>query len=210
MSPLTAWSGWSGLAVDARAMCPVLQSWRRCPHDPMYQRAQFAVKTSRQPDDLGGSDRARKLGFDADLVGKGVATWIKCWTVSVTSTVPSPSTWMPPPSLTQQARYDSRHCGRQSSERSRPTGCFPFRPDVIAPAIEDPVNSTQHGGACVIQHEGGAEVAHPEFIHRAHLDQTRYGCRASPSGALPLEGSTTMVTVLEHGDAVRDSAVHAA
>ena len=57
-------------------------------------------QSAGKPDDVLGADRAREFGLDVPpRPGPGLRTGSSC-TVSVTSTVPRPSTWIPPPSLT--------------------------------------------------------------------------------------------------------------
>src|SRR6478609_7157558 len=88
-------------------------------------------------------------------------------TVSVTSTVPSPSTWMPPPSFT-------------SSEL---TSSAPVR-SATSRAISADFCHADHAGTLVVDDEGRAEVAHPELVERClHLLDVR---AEHPGGALAL------------------------
>ena len=100
------------------------------------------------------------------LVVYGLRRGSSC-TVSVSRTVPSPSTWMPPPSFT-------RGEGRCSAPASSATVlgdavvALPRRPRVRAPPVEGPVDRAER--AAVVDHEGRADVAHPVVVQR-RLDE---------------------------------------
>ena len=88
-------------------------------------------------------------------------------TVSVSSTVPSPSTWMPPPSFT---RGEGR-CSAPASpatvlamRSSRSHVAHAFAPHPLK------VQSTAPSAPLLVEHEGRADVAHPVVVQR-RLDE---------------------------------------
>ena len=109
------------------------------------------------------------------------------WTVSVSSTVPSPSTWIAPPSLTSgEGRCTAPDA--LGHEPGDPVVALPRRPGVRAPAVEGPVDRAQR--AVVADDEGRPDVAHPEVVER-RLDAARSrpraggGPRRRPTGRRP-------------------------
>ena len=169
MSRHTSKSGCAGLCwewtstVPGDGMAATMSTWPRVPN-----RSESRVRPAGKPDDV-----ARRRGSGASsastsaLLSPGLRPG-SSWTVSVTRTVPSPSTWMPPPSFTSGETRRPAPGGPRRPRHERVL--VPGGPVLAAPAVEDPVDGAEP--AAVVEDERGADVPHPGVVQRGgdHLD----------------------------------------
>ena len=128
-------------------------------------------------------------------------------TVSVSSTVPSPSTWMPPPSLTSGEPMTSAPA-QAADEGADPGVVLPRRPRLRAPAVEHPVDRAEARAVGADRTKVGP-MSRIHASSRAAGTSSTSGCRcAAATSTSP--GTTTMRDRLELDDRVRDRGPRAA
>ena len=120
-------------------------------------------------------------------------------TVSVTSTVPRPSTWIPPPSLTIDDGTGSRTGPPGDGRADRPVA-IPGGPLLFAPAVERPVDGTE--AVVLVEDERGSDVAHPGVVEGS-LDHVDVRGQVLP-GDVPIRRIDDHGDRFEFGDRVGD------